>query len=254
MSDQKELDMMSDSLTGYHRDLAASLKMDKTLSLAVFAGVNLTDLKNKPEFKNVKVVESWKDLPNYLGSPERKQIRNEFRELLWDYRDGKGYFQVDTARSMLFSGFVHDRAFDYHAINIKPGKTRLDWATISLVQCNAAKKDGKARRNGFAPGRYLLTATGLVQNTNAKFVETGKDRISTAGAFGGNAGHAPVLCEGIPMDLTLKGVSPEKVKVFALDQKGNRSTEIQAGQDARGCVLKLGPEYKTVWYEIVVTR
>ncbi len=83
---------------------------------------------------------------------------------------GAGYFTVNTPRSKLFTGFVRERSFTLGDVSLQIGKTRLDWATVSLVAL-----DGK----GFdAPGRVLVVATGLVQNTDAELESLGNDRVT----------------------------------------------------------------------------
>lgn len=252
LAEQQETDSSGSSLSGYHRDLR-SLDLDPTLSIAVFAGLNLTDLSNKYEPKNVKKIASWSDLPKKFGSPEKKWIRNEFGEILWNFeKDQKGWFSVDTAGTKLFSGFIMGRSFDYCGLTFKPGKTRLDWTTMSLVKTDSVSEKNEKK---FMPGRYLLTASGLIMNTGAKLVElpNGK-QISMASAQGGSMGKAPVLCEGIPMDLILKGIAPEKVSSWSLDQNGVRNESIKPEKTDDGTKLSFGPRYKTLWYEINVEK
>ena len=87
-----------------------------------------------------------------------------------------------------------------------------------------------------------------------KIVEVAKNpsKITTSPEDGGKVGTGPVLCEGIPAILTFAGLK-DRVKCFALDQAGNRVQEVPVTFNPSGeAVLAIGPQYKTVWYELIV--
>ena len=104
------------------------------------------------------------------------------------------------------------------------------------------------------PGSYLITASGLVMNTGAKIVELPGGKITTAGAYGGNQGTAPVLCEGIPMTFDIKKIPPQNIKVFALDNQGERRAELTPAPQNNGSQITFGPENKTLWYEMIISK
>ena len=137
-------------------------------------------------------------------------------------------------------------------MKLTPGKTRLDWLTMSLALAEAF--DNSKPGNLLRPGRYLLAATGLVQNTDMKIVEVSDNpsKLSISESFGGKLGTGPVLCEGIEAELVFAGLGG-RVNCYALDPDGNRTAQVQVSQSASGeAVLNIGPQYKTVWYELVV--
>ena len=249
MSEKTELEHMAGMLTGYHRSL--HLLDQRNLTLAVRSGISLSDLPDSKVKSHARRVSSWSELPDSVGSPEKNWIANEFGELLWNFEEDKAYFKVDTTGTRVFSGFVRDRQFELDGLVLKPGKTRLDWTTVSLVNTSKKKPD-PVKKNVLASGRYLLAASGLIHNTDAVFVSLAGNRISTV--HGGNEGTAPFLCEGIPLAITIKSIPPDRVKCFALDAEGNRGQEILPEQDARGSILKLGPEYRTLWYELIINK
>lgn len=256
MSENKELEVMENSLTSYHRELK-DLNLNPKLSLAVYSGLDLMDLKDHKTAESkkgrVKNISDWKDLPASLGSPEKNLVKNEFKEIFYGCEKDKGYCTVDTVGTKLFTGMIAGRSFNYNGLTIQPGLTRLDWATISVVKTDKSEKENISANGSFLPGRYLVTATGLVMNTGAKIVELPGKRLSLAKNYGGSMGTAPVLCEGIPMTFILKNTAPEKIKVFALDNKGKRSFELKTVQSAEGgSAVAFGPENKTVWYEMIV--
>ena len=94
------------------------------------------------------------------------------------------------------------------------------------------------------PGRILIAATGVVQNSGAKIKRLGGDRITLGRAWG----SAPVLCEGILAEILLPVVA-DRVEWAALDESGNRRTAIPVTRREGKAVLELAPKYKTVWYE-----
>ncbi len=159
--------------------------------------------------------------------------------------DRGGFYMVDSPNSKLLTGFYNTlprsaKATQDNNVQLEVGKTRLGWATISMVSMNGngfdpAKADGK-------PIRVLVTATGLMQNTDMNIEKLDGDKITV----GNRWGKEPVLCEGIP--LTVGFEKAKSLKCFPLDENGNRREELKTD----GNTAKLGPEYKTIWYEIEV--
>ena len=255
LTEREEVDAMKGALYSYHRPLAQALGLDKSLSLAVYSGLDLTDLNLETTDKvaSAKRVSSWNDLPDALGSPEKKEIVNEFGELKWNFQKrDKGFFVVDAARCKVFSGFVTEPT-RFDAVKLEIGKTILDWATVSLVKAKGVS--GTEEKNGvLSKGSYLLTATGELRNTDAVYKITEDNSITSAGAYGGSNGRAPALCEGIPATITLDGLRAENVKVYALDESGNRAKDVPVADKDGVAAFEIGPEYRTIWYEVVVGR
>ena len=161
-------------------------------------------------------------------------------QLRWDVSEpGAGYFVADTPRTKLFTGFVRGREFSLGDVRLKIGKTRLDWATVSMV---AIDGDGFDR-----PGRILIAATGLVHNQGARLARLGEDRVT----LGDRWGDEPVLCEGIPAQVEL-AVAPRRITLYPLDPSGNRRRAIRVTGNGGSATLQLGPEHRTVWYEVEI--
>jgi hypothetical protein len=183
-----------------------------------------------------------------MGSPEKKWIRNEFGELYWSFNEETGsYFQVDTPNTKVFTGFVRGRTFEFGGLTLAPGQTRLDWTTFSLVKA----KGEPGRKDRLTPGHYLLAATGLMHNTGTVQKRARPDSVSTAPGYGGVPGGAPILCEGIPATITLQA-GEGKVRLFPLDQNGDRTQEVPATGSTGEIRLDIGPQYQTIWYELVI--
>ncbi len=174
------------------------------------------------------------------GGPQPLETTSDTGQLRWDVTQPEaGFFTADTPRTKVFTGFVRGRTFSLGDIALQIGKTRLDWATITITAIDGA--DLKS------PGRILLAATGDIQNSGAKLQDLGQSRVT----LGNQWGEAPILCEGIPASLTLP-VDAQKVRLFPLDPSGNRQPPIPVRTEAGKTLLEIGPQYKTIWYEIQI--
>jgi hypothetical protein len=60
-----------------------------------------------------------------------------------------------------------------------------------------------------------------------------------------------VLCEGVPAEVLLP-VPTGRVRLFPLDESGNRRAAVPAEAAGGKSVLRLGPKHRTVWYEVEV--
>ncbi len=164
-------------------------------------------------------------------------------ELVWDdSTPEKGVFLVKSPNTKLFTGYTEGKTFDLgNDVTLSVGKTRLGWATISMTSRNA---------NGFGTNGasdILLAATGFCGNSNQIAEERPGNRIHFS-----SWGDAPVVAEGIPAEITIPA-DAASVKVYALNHHGNRITEIPVTTNEAGkTVISIGPQYKTVWYEISI--
>ena len=163
-------------------------------------------------------------------------------QLEWDLRrPGHGVVTVDTPRSKALVGYGAGRRYELGGILIEPGQTRQDgWSALTLT---AIEGDLAT-----APSRWLITATGYVENTNMGWKDAGHTSV------GNDWGHAPTLVEGVPARFTLP-FAANQVEVWALDERGQRRTTVpcQAGP-AGHAVIAIGPEWKTLWYEVAAHR
>jgi hypothetical protein len=161
-------------------------------------------------------------------------------------RSGNGQVTWDsTARRLLIatprSGGVigslrSGETIDLGPIQIIPGSTRQDWATI-----NATVIDGADFKNAH---RILITATGLTENTGMHWKDAEKTSV------GKEWGSAPSLVEGIPATIRLP--ISRKAKAWALDERGHRKSEVALHPgDAGGTTqITLTPGHQTLWWEI----
>jgi len=169
-----------------------------------------------------------------------KRFQSDTGQILWDVSDDdKGFFVVDTPRTKLFTGFVDGREFQLGEVRLRIGKTRLDWATVSLTCIDGPGFD--------QPGRILLAATGWAMNTDAKLEQLGNSRVTLRR----NWGKEPVLCEGVPAEVELP-VPASRVRCFALDQRGDRKQPVPCRDHNGRAVVPIGPSYRTLWYEVEI--
>lgn len=169
---------------------------------------------------------------------EANRFVSDTGELCWDLtRPGAGYFTVNTARTKLFTGFVAGRTFELGNVRLAIGPTQLDWATVSMVCLEGPGFD--------RPGRILVAASGLAQNQGAKLERRGRENVT----LGRQWGSEPVMCEGVPLRVTLP-VTAARVKVFPLDPSGGRQVAIPATDVGGKAEIALEPKYRTLWYEI----
>ena len=224
------------------------------LPLAVVSGEQMEELPELFSEEGRKIIRTEDDVPQDIKDAfAEKNVKSSTGELTWNWQEkDAGYFKVDTKNTKVFTGFVKGRSFDYDGMVLLPGKTRLDWCTFSMTltdpRQSSVGKDGLMKE-----GTYLVALTGLCHNTGAAYmdIDSGK-RMSASAGYGGNAGTAPILCEGIDAKLELASLAG-RVECHALDGGGNRMGEVQVSSDAAGnAVVSFGPEYKTVWYELII--
>jgi hypothetical protein len=168
------------------------------------------------------------------------EIVSDTGQLRWNVsQPDAGYFLVDATRTKLWTGFGQERTFALGEIQLRLGKTRLDWATVSLCALEGGGFD--------QPGRILVAATGWVQNQGAQIQFLDGDKITQAGKWGA----APVLCEGVAAEILLP-IPPHRVRFFSLDESGNRRAAVPVGHRDGKALLSLGPQHRTLWYEVEI--
>ena len=224
-------------------------KLVSTKGIRFAQGVDdATDDKIKPEAclaRSIAIDVTGKAPPITDPIVLPKRIVSDTGELVWDNTiDEKGVWTVNTRNTKVFSGFPAGRAFDLGGVRIKVGETSIGWATVSLVS-----HDATGFGEGGRPARILLAATSLSLNTGVKFTEHEEGKIS---CYGADWGCAPIVNEGVPASVTLPAEA-SRVRCRALDEHGEPKAEVPVSADVGGnAVVLIGPEYRTVWYEIDV--
>lgn len=170
------------------------------------------------------------------GTGER--FASDTGELQWDLSTGKrGVVTINTARSKAVIGFGGGKSFALGDVVIEPGPALQDgFAVITLT----------ARAGEGAAGSWLLTATGYADNTGMAWKNPEKSSV------GRDWGTAPSRVEGVPARLTVKGAAG--LQVWALDERGQRRTPVAVQSDKEGASFDIGPQWQTLWYEVVFTE
>jgi len=181
-----------------------------------------------------------------IAKPDGKIVASDTGELVWNRElPGKAYWTVNTSNTKLFSGFPEGREIALGGVKLSLGETRLGWATVSLTSRRAT---GFGERG--AAATVLLAATGVTENQGTVLEATGEGSVALADRL--DWGDGTVLAEGIPATVTLPS-DPARTACFALDERGERKGEVPVTPAPGGCCIEIGPQYRTVWYEIVVS-
>ena len=86
-----------------------------------------------------------------------------------------------------------------------------------------------------------------MQNQGARLRHLEDDKVTLGGQWGGE----PELCEGIAAEVVLP-VAADHVRFYPLDESGQRRPPVPVEAQGDKTVLRLGPQHRTVWYEVEV--
>ena len=178
-----------------------------------------------------------KTIPAFLP-PESTRVQSDNSELVYDLSNAtQGVLTVNAPRAKAVIGFGAGKIFALGDVILKPGPTMQHG--FSVITASAVHGD-----DFHSPGAAILvTATGYVENQ-------GMGWNAEKTSVGNQWGTGPVQCEGIAFEMTL---NTKCAKAWALDEHGRRGLEIPASQTAEGLQFRLGPQYRTLWYEIAIT-
>lgn len=177
-----------------------------------------------------------KGLPT-LAAPQLALVASDTGQFSYDTTNRNAcVLTVNAPRAKAVIGFGAGRAFQLGDLVVQPGPTMQ--AGFSVITASVVKGDDFR-----TPGAsILLTATGYVENSGMVW---NAEKTSISDRWG----HGPVLCEGVPLAVVFPTRS---IRAWALDGRGQRTQEIAPEHTDRGERLRLGPQYKTLWYEAVV--
>jgi hypothetical protein len=167
--------------------------------------------------------------------PAGPRYTADTEELVWDLSTkDRGVVTVNTPKSKAVIGYGGGKRFDLGGVVLEPGSTRQDgWSCVTLTVMEGKLASG--------PARLLVTATGYAENTDMKWKSARHDSV------GRDWGKAPSLVEGVGARITL----PRKaVRVWALDERGQRQGALDVKVSGGKATFTLGPERRTLWYEV----
>ncbi|MEI7728598.1 MAG: hypothetical protein WCO56_03470 [Verrucomicrobiota bacterium] len=153
--------------------------------------------------------------------------------VLWDATDtNRAVVQVNTPATRAIWGLVAEGSYNLGGVQLKFGPIERNYAALVLTS-----QDGQPLEKS---KRILLTVVGSAQNQGMIWNE---QRTSV----NKNWGTGPTMVNGIPVELTL----PFRVQsVHALNPKGERQGTVPVQADGAQSRLAIGPEFKTLWYEL----
>ncbi len=173
-----------------------------------------------------------------LPTSEGPVYRADTGQLIWDVsRSDKGVVTVNSPHSKAVVGFIDDRSFDLDGVHISVGATRRDWTTVSIHAM-----DGRFDQPEH-PARLLVITTGMMENTDMPWNETGD-------SVGSTWGKPPTRIEVIPATLDLP-FAASRIRAWALNETGQRMSEMPVIENTDHARLELG-QAPTLWYEIEV--
>jgi hypothetical protein len=183
---------------------------------------------------------------------------------LWDASEkNRCLLIVNTNRTVALAGFIGNRGFELGWATLEAGDTLLGgWGVIAFTT-----REDESFNNW---SRMLMIAVGYVTNEGLtlrdydgkRVLAVGSTRMREMGDLRGKKvtcifqwgqvgdwGRGPTVVEGLEVTVRLR--TPEDIEVWALDNVGNRKLRVPVATDGEYKVFKVGPEYETIWYEIV---
>ena len=175
--------------------------------------------------------------PSLRAAPrggEGEAIAGVTGELTWDARSRR--VLVNSPRSKAVIGAMKEgERFGLGEITFTAGRTRQGWAALTMTAMEG--------RDFSSPGRWLVTATGYIENAGMAWKNP--ERSSVGAAWG----TGPCVVEGVPFAISF-GRAADRLSAWALDGRGRRQTKLSVKEAGGRAVLEPGPEHKTLWYEI----
>ncbi|ADM27348.1 hypothetical protein Igag_0510 [Ignisphaera aggregans DSM 17230] len=197
-----------------------------------------------------------------VSMPDKPVYVSDTGELIWDcsYGVDKCVFIVNTSRSIVLTGFISGRRFDFGDVVIEVGETMLNgYATIALhVLDGQSFKDTK---------KILVIAIGAVFNTGMNIYEYDSRKLlftattnmtSIPDTYGlkittfGNWGRPPTIVEGINATIMIK--TQYNAFAYVLDSRGLPRERIDMISSEGYRALYINNTYSTIWYEINIFR
>ncbi|HEY3269012.1 MAG TPA: carbohydrate binding domain-containing protein [Armatimonadota bacterium] len=167
---------------------------------------------------------SAKPLP--LAAPASSPVTSDTGQLSWG-----DAVTVNAPRTKAAIGVLRPQGVSLDGVRISgPGQ----WAVVTLTLVSGKSFSG--------PARILVTAVAGARNTGMVWKDEKRNSV------GAKWGTAPSVAEGVNAVLRLP-VPASRLKAWALDETGRRAHALPIAPD--GSVV-LGPEHKTLWYEVEV--
>ena len=168
-----------------------------------------------------------------MAAPAGKRLESPDGRVVWDASDrSRAQVLINTPNSRAVWGLVAGQKFDLGGVQLSVGAAEHDYAALVFTSL-----DGKPLETA---SRILLTAVGSAENQGMVWNDA---RTSV----GNKWGTGPTLVNGIAAEVTL----PFRVKsVQALDSRGQPQAAVPVRIEGNTSRFTIGPEHRTLWYEI----
>jgi hypothetical protein len=160
-------------------------------------------------------------------------------ELAWNAATGRETFTVVTPLTRAAVGFIAQSKLALGNVSVELGATSDNWATLGLTLLEGSWTSEKAARG-------VIVATARVENTNQTWTDASRSSLAD------KWGDAPTRIETVQGKLTLP-LAAARVKVFALDERGQRARPAKITEQNGQAVVELGSAGPTLWYELEVS-
>ena len=164
---------------------------------------------------------------------QSKRLASPDERVVWDATDGeRAHVIVNTPATRAAWGMIGGQHFDLGGVQLALGAVDRNYAVLVLTSM-----DGQPIETA---KRALLAAVSSASNRGMTWNET---RTSV----GNQWGTGPTQVNAVPAEITLPR---NGARMFALDGTGKRMREVKGEDGPTRARFKLGPEYRTLWYEI----
>jgi len=186
--------------------------------------------------------------PQNITIPSNKNFTSSTGELNWDTVNGVLKINASKIKGVL--GYVIGNEYNLNNFIIRPLSAMQNWASIVLTLMQGTALETGAEN-------ILLTAHGLSANTGMDFrkypenTPLGFPPTPDVDTNLANWGNAPTIAEGISAEFVIP-YAYNLVKVYSLDNKGNRVTSIPVQNQSGNAKFAISDTYQTLWYEIAI--
>ncbi len=166
------------------------------------------------------------------GLDDPKTLNSDTGQLRWDR--SANTFAVNAPRSKVVVGTLGGKSTYLDELQIAMPPSQSNWAAFALSSLDGADI---ARSK-----RLLLTVAGKAENVGMTW---NADRSSVGTGWG----SGPTQVEGVIANLHVL-TDLKRARVFALDETGQGRSEVPSTLRNGVLSFAVGPQWKTLWYEI----
>lgn len=186
-------------------------------------------------------------IPSGALRPQEVTVSNALRvsdtgELTWNRTQvGRCFFTVATRMSKAAIGYIGGRRLDLgDKFTLEVKDAPLNGFGVVALTVLQEKPVWRA----------LVIAVSTAENTGWNLRDLGENRIT----LGAQWGSSPTRVS-VPTALLTLPYPARRVKAWALDESGARAREVSPTPQGRErALLELNPKFRTVWYEVEVSR